>query len=111
MITDKFKPGDRVKINNGGDLAFEGDKRPYIGKEGIVEKITRGGLYYVYFEFNNRREAFAPYNVDPANYCPMPPQPFDPTLWTVEATQDIQAQHGIDLEREMLERLMKEIGV
>lgn len=110
MISDKFKPGDRVKINNGGDLAFEGDKRPFIGKEGVVNKITRGGLFEVYFEFNKRYVSFAPHNVDPANLCQYPQQPFDPSLWTVKATQDLQAQHGLDLEEEITALLIKEFG-
>lgn len=55
--------GSFVKVNGYGDLAFEGDKRPFIGQIVKVNKITRAGLIEVLL--GNNRTSVPARNLDP----------------------------------------------
>ena len=103
--------GERISINGSGDLAIEPDKKPFIyDKTGEYDirllRLTKGGL--IEFEVDGKhRYVVPPYNVDLYGVEPEPytGPPFDPTQWAIEAHQDVHAQHGIDVEAELIEAL------
>ncbi len=106
-----LKPGIYI-LNGFGDLGIHGELRKYFGKEVEVIKKCKSGLYYVRTEHDGYW-SIAKSNLEtPEQYAERlarPCVPFDPTKWKVEAAQDIEAHHGLDLEREIAKALYKEI--
>lgn len=105
-------PGEYF-LNGSGDLAFEFDIRPYINTYVQVLKKCRSGLYYVHTP-DGKFFSVAKHNLDTREereaYLTAPRVPFDPSLWTVEPTVHLQAQHGLDLESEIVAQLIKEFS-
>lgn len=59
-----MKPGDRVKVNDNGDLGVNCEARPLIGREVVIVKITKAGLYQVALD-DGRAYSLPKRNLDP----------------------------------------------
>lgn len=57
-----MKIGSKVKINGSGDLMMDRSVGKYIGREGIILRLMKSGLYVVYF--GDYCCAFAKRNID-----------------------------------------------
>ena len=52
MDFERYKPGMKCIVNNGGDLYMWYEARPFIGKECTIIKRTRSGLIQVSLNSN-----------------------------------------------------------
>lgn len=117
-------PGDltpgRYILNGSGDLGIEGRIRRYFGKEVDVIKKCKSGLYYIFTENDgywsvpkHNLEVPEEYHARIERYRNRTPEDIEReriamSKWKVEAAQDLQAMHGLDLEREITKLLGKQ---
>lgn len=102
-------PGEYV-LNGFSDIGIDPDIRRYINRVVRVEKKCKSGLYYIKTT-DGKFFSVSKGNLEtPTEYfdrCSAPP--VDLSGWTVEATQDLQAQHGLDLGEQITKALIANI--
>lgn len=102
----KLEPNQFYRVSGRGDLAFDGELRPLIGKDVEFTRLTKSGLAYVRFE--GKMYSIPQRNLYDANVEPSS-TPVDLSQWKVEESKDLKAYHSIDLEANFAMLLSKSV--